>query len=206
MQLPHKHYTSQNNTAYRPYLCNLVQSVYSMPVFLLHCEKKIFHTNTIILLKLKQNRFVPRLTTATHKCYTGKMKPTGKGEAGGNATPSAAWRLELETIVTITWYYGQSQLLLCNSRRGVYKKRKRTWQNVGGEVSTCQGCFDCSNTMTVMLRWRGEGSFRDTDGLIAGFQAFILQKCLEQHDVCQIYLISTHLVTKRQILMSILNL
>lgn len=168
--------------------------------------KKIFHTNTNILLKSKQNRLVPRLTKATLMCYTGKMKPTGKGEAGGNATPSAAWRLELETIVTITWYYGQSQLLLCNSRRGVYKKRKRTWQNVGGGVSTCEGCFDCSNTRIVMLRWWGEGSVSDIESLITGFQASILRNVWNNMTCGKIQLISTHLVTKRQILLSILNL
>jgi hypothetical protein len=85
-------------------------------------------------------------------CYTGKMKPTGKGEAGGKVTPSAAWRLEMETIVTITRYYGQSQLLLLCNRRGVHEKGKITIQNVGGEVSTCQGGFDWKNTKTVMLR------------------------------------------------------
>jgi hypothetical protein len=100
--------------------------MYPMPVFLLHGEKKkVFHTNTIILLKTKQTKFVLRTTKAKHMCYTGKMKPTGKGKAGGNDTPSAAWRLELETIVTITWYYGQSQLLLCNCRWGCYKKREK---------------------------------------------------------------------------------
>jgi hypothetical protein len=79
---------------------------------------KIFHTNTTISLRTtnqtKQNRFVPRHSNATHMCYTGKMKSTGKGEAGGKVTPSAASRLELETIVTMISYYSQSQLLLCN--------------------------------------------------------------------------------------------
>jgi len=40
----------------------------------------IFHTNTIILLRMKQCTFVPRLTTATHLCSAGKMKWAGKGK------------------------------------------------------------------------------------------------------------------------------
>jgi len=96
---------------------------------------KIFHTNTIILLRrTKQNRFVPRPTKATHMSYTGRVKAVGKGEAGGNVIPSAAWRPELETIVTMTSYYGQSQLLLCNSGAGgggVWRRRK--WRGELGE-------------------------------------------------------------------------